>query len=43
VGLIKRAREALKGRASKLAWAVLEGAIGAGVGLLLVTLYLAAR
>ncbi|MFF9268584.1 hypothetical protein [Streptomyces rochei] len=36
-------KEAVKRRLRRLAWVALEGLVGAGVGLMAVTLYLAAR
>lgn len=36
-------KEAIKRRLRRLAWVALEGLVGAAVGLMAVTLYLAAR
>lgn len=43
VELIKRALRALKERRARIGWAFAEGAIGAGVGLLLAMAYLRCR
>ncbi|HEY1157104.1 MAG TPA: hypothetical protein VGE95_12535 [Arthrobacter sp.] len=40
---MKRAYAALRENAGRIGWAVAEGVIGGGIGLLAVTLYLKAR
>ncbi|MGW2169182.1 hypothetical protein ACWC1C_01465 [Streptomyces sp. NPDC001705] len=41
--LVKRWRTALRENAGHIGWSIAGGAIGAGIGLMAVTLYLAAR
>jgi hypothetical protein len=43
VGLIKRWYTALQKRAGEIGWSIAGGVIGAGIGLLFVTLYLRVR
>jgi hypothetical protein len=43
VGLIKRALRALKKRAEDMAWSVIGGVVGGGIGLLFAAAYLRYR